>query len=245
MERYKATLAYDGTTFSGMQRQASERTVQGELENALGKLGWTEKSILFAGRTDAGVHASGQVVAFDMEWKHSNVDLQNAINATMPKDLAVRQIVDVAAGFHPRYDAISRHYRYWLYCQPQRDPLRKRFAWRVWSAPNLQRMNAAAAHLVGEHDFAAFGTPQKAGGPTMRKVQQARWTQTAEDEFTFEISANAFLYHMVRRIVAFLVKVGQGSKEESDVPELLHEAHELIQEMAPAQGLSLVGVGYE
>jgi len=245
MERYKATLSYDGSAFFGMQRQKSERTVQGELESSLGKLGWVEKSILFAGRTDSGVHASGQVVAFDMEWNHSDVDLQNAINATMPKDLAIRQIAEVDTGFHPRYDAKLRHYRYRLYSQPQRDPLRERFAWRVWPAPDLQQMNSAAERLIGEHDFAAFGTAQKAGGPTVRNIQQAQWMQTAADEITFEVSANAFLYHMVRRIVGLLVKVGQGSKEESDVPDLLHTAHELIKEMAPAQGLSLVGVDYE
>lgn len=245
MERYKVILAYDGTAFSGMQRQASERTVQGEVETALRKLGWSGKSILFAGRTDAGVHASGQVVAFDIEWKHSSPDLQNAMNATLPRDLAVRQVAETADDFHPRYDAKNRQYRYRLYCQPQRDPLKKRFAWRVWPAPNLRNLNAGAKLLLGEHDFAAFGTPQKEAGPTKRKVLRAEWVQSGEDEFVFTVEANAFLYHMVRRMVGLLVKVGQGFKEKDRVFEALNEAKELIKEMAPAQGLSLVGVDYE
>ena len=244
MERYKVILAYDGTAFSGMQRQASERTVQGEVEAALTKLGWTGKSILFAGRTDAGVHADGQALAFDMQWAHSGQDLENALNATMSRDLAVRQTEKVDTGFHPRYDAKLRHYRYRVYCQPQRDPLRERHAWQRWPKPKIERLNAGAAHLIGEHDFASFGTAPKEGGPTVRKVELAEWTRN-EDEFAFLISANAFLYHMVRRIVGQLIKVGMGKAEASSVEQMLNERKGLIQELAPAQGLSLVSVDYE
>jgi tRNA pseudouridine38-40 synthase len=244
MERYKVILAYDGTAFSGMQRQASERTVQGEVENALAKLSWDGKSVLFAGRTDAGVHADGQVLSFEMQWAHSDQDLENALNATMPRDLAVRQVEKVDAKFHPRYDAKLRHYRYRIYCQAQRDPLRERYAWRQWPEPRIERLNAGAAHLIGEHDFASFGTPPKEGGPTVRKVVSAEWTKK-DDEITFMISANAFLYHMVRRIVGQLLKVGIGKAEASSIEQLLSERKELIQELAPAQGLSLVSVDYE
>jgi tRNA pseudouridine38-40 synthase len=244
MERYKVILAYDGTAFSGMQRQASERTVQGEVEAALAKLGWNGKSVLFAGRTDAGVHAVGQVLSFEMKWTHSDQDIENALNATMPSDLAVRQVEKVDATFHPRYDAKLRHYRYRIYCQAQRDPLRERYAWRQWPEPKLERLNAEAAYLIGNHDFASFGTPPKAGGPTVRKVVKAEWLQK-EDEITFTISANAFLYHMVRRIVGQLVKVGKNKAEASSVERLLKARKELIQELAPAQGLSLVSVDYE
>ena len=244
MERYKVILAYDGTAFSGMQRQASERTVQGEVENALAKLSWDGKSVLFAGRTDAGVHADGQVLSFEMQWAHSDQDLENALNATMPRDLAVRQGEKVDAKFHPRYDAKLRHYRYRIYFQAQRDPLRERYAWRQWPEPRIERLNAGAAHLIGEHDFASFGTPPKEGGPTVRKVVSAEWTKK-DDEITFMISANAFLYHMVRRIVGQLVKVGIGKAEASSIEQLLSERKELIQELAPAQGLSLASVDYE
>ena len=245
MERYKVILAYDGSAFSGLQRQAQERTVQGEVEDTLRKLGWDGESILAAGRTDAGVHASGQVVAFDMAWKHAPKELQNALNATLPQDLALRQIAMAADDFHPRYDAKARHYRYQLFCQAQRDPLRQRYAWRVWPAPTLARLQAAASHLLGEHDFAAFGSPAMEGGTTVRQLMRAEWMQDGEDEFVFHVSANAFLYHMVRHMVGLLVKVGQGLEEADTVLRAANGEHELVQELAPPQGLNLVGVDYE
>src|SRR5512142_2531393 len=112
MARYQLTLAYDGTDFFGSQRQAKRRTVQGELEKVLCKLGWTGRSILLSGRTDTGVHATGQVAAFDLDWSHSDEELVRALNATLPADLAVHQARTVDAKFHPRFDASSRRYRY-------------------------------------------------------------------------------------------------------------------------------------
>src|SRR6266498_4995595 len=134
MARYQLTLAYDGTDFFGSQRQAKPRTVKGELERALCKIGWTGSSVMMAGRTDNGVHAMGQVASFDLDWSHSDDDLVHALNAALPADMAVHQARMVHAKFHPRFDATSRLYRYRLFCQPLRDPLRERFAWRVWPA---------------------------------------------------------------------------------------------------------------
>src|SRR5215208_2554872 len=140
MARYQLTLAYEGTDFFGSQRQASsklvpgasKRTVQGELEKALCKLGWTGRSVLMSGRTDTGVHATGQVASFDLDWSHSDEELLRALNAVLPADMAVHQARMVHATFHPRFDAISRLYRYGLFCQPLRHPIRERFAWRAW-----------------------------------------------------------------------------------------------------------------
>ena len=115
MVRYQIIIAYDGTDFSGSQKQANSRTVQDELEKALQKLEWKGKSVLLAGRTDTGVHASGQVAAFDLEWKHSLCDLRNALNANLPMDISVRQVESVNSGFHPRFDANWRRYRYRIY----------------------------------------------------------------------------------------------------------------------------------
>ncbi len=242
IERYKVILAYYGAAFSGMQRQARRRSVQAELEDALRALGWAGRSILIAGRTDAGVHASGQVAAFDMEWKHSTESLQKALNAKLPPDVAV-QAVSVAAGdFHPRYDARKRTYRYRIYCQPQRDPLREGLAWRAWPAPQLRRLQYAARQLRGEHDFAAFGTAPQPGGHTLRRVYAARW-RAERDEFVFEVSANAFLYHMVRRMVGLQVKVGQGLAEPDAVRTALGSTQR-VRELAPPQGLVLVSVEY-
>src|SRR5215213_2463809 len=146
MARYQLTLAYDGTDFFGSQRQASKRTVQGELEKALCKLKWTGRSVILAGRTDTGVHATGQVASFDLDWSHSDEELVRALNAALPADVAVHQARMVHANFHPRFDASSRLYRYKLFCQPLRDPIRERFAWRIWT-PIQDEVLAKAAQL--------------------------------------------------------------------------------------------------
>lgn len=243
--RYKVIMAYDGTAFSGMQRQANSRSVQAVVEAALRPLGWQERSILAAGRTDAGVHASGQVVAFDLAWKHSPDTLQAALNAGLPADVVAKEVGVAAEGFHPRYDAKARRYEYRLFCQPQRDPLRGRFAWRVWPAVKLTAMKAAARVLRGEHDFAAFGSPPKKGGSTIRRVLQAEWLRVSEDEFVFEVSANAFLYHMVRRMVGLQVKIGQGQAEAKTIRQALDGKAGKVRELAPPHGLCLVAVEYD
>ncbi len=200
MARYQVILAYDGARFQGSQRQAESRTVQGELEKALRKVGWTGGSVLMAGRTDSGVHATGQVAAFDLDWQHSEEDLVRALNANLPDDLAVRGIQVAAEEFHPRFDALSRRYCYRLFCQPIRDPLREKLAWRVWPAVNAAMLRKAARLFLGTHDFSAFGSPTSPEGTTMRTVRSAVWTRQ-NDEWLFEIQADAFLYRMVRRLV--------------------------------------------
>jgi tRNA pseudouridine38-40 synthase len=243
MARYQVILAYDGTDFQGFQRQAEARTVQGVVENALVRLGWTDRVILFAGRTDTGVHGEGQVIAFDLEWSHSCEELGRALNAHLPADVAVRAVRQVAPDFHPRYDAQGRTYQYRIYCEPDRDPLRDRFAWRVWPDVDLARLQQAARLLIGAHDFAAFGTPPRRGGRTLRDVFQASWEPQAGG-LLFEVSANAFLYHMVRRMVYLQVLVGQNRLE----PELLAQAVQLSQlqppGLAPAHGLVLKQVWF-
>ena len=156
MERYQVILVYDGTDFYGSQRQAESRTVQGVFEAALKKLDWSGKSVLLAGRTDAGVHASGQVLCFDLEWKHPPADLLRALNALLPKDVAVRSISPSRSDFHPRFDATARTYRYRIDCKPVRDPLIERYVWRVWPPPDFSRLQKAAGYFLGKHDFGAF-----------------------------------------------------------------------------------------
>src|SRR3990172_8902187 len=177
MARYQVILAYDGTAYHGFQRQAQKLTVQAVVEQALRQVGWQGRSILAAGRTDTGVHALGQVIAFDLEWKHLPQDLLAALNANLPADIAARSVSLAEDEFHPRYDAIARLYRYRIYCQPIRDPLLDRFAWRGWPAPEIELMQAAAELLIGPHDFAAFGHPPCRGGSTLRTVTVARWRE--------------------------------------------------------------------
>lgn len=244
MARYKIILSYDGTAFSGLQRQTNARTVQAVVEDGLKQIGWQGISTLAAGRTDAGVHADGQVIAFDFDWKHTLDDLLNAINASLPDDTAVQKLEQVGDKFHPRFDAVLRHYRYEIFCQPQRDPLRERYAWRIWPQIDLADLTQAAKQLVGEFDFAPFGTPPKEGGTTIRKVSGAKWKQEG-DRFTFEVSANAFLYHMVRRMVNIQIQIAQGKHEPGIIKKYLNgEFDEMIQGLAPPQGLYLTKVDY-
>lgn len=242
MVRYQIILTYDGTEFVGSQRQKNSRTVQSELEKALRKLNWVGESVLLAGRTDSGVHASGQVAAFDLDWKHSLVDLGNALNASLPKDMAVGSVQKVADDFHPRFDAIWRCYRYRLFCLPNRAPLLERFSWRVW--PKVSNLNLLAEVFIGNHDFSAFGSPPKPGNSTERTVFDAKWLLVG-DEWQFEIKANSFLYHMVRKIVHAQVAVGQGRIKVEDLERAIDYQSDLPSGLAPAHGLTLVKVGYD
>ena len=251
MARYQLTLAYDGTDFFGSQRQAKRRTVQGELEKALRKMRWTGRSVLMSGRTDTGVHATGQVASFDLDWSHSDEQLVRALNAALPADMAVHKARRVHATFHPRFDASSRYYRYRLFCQPLRNPLRERFAWRVWPAIDGEVLPETAKLLLGTHDYSAFGSPTTPRGGTVRTVIRAEWSHIEEDEWHFDVQADAFLYRMVRRLVFVQVAVAQ---EKLPVEAIAHSladqasakkgGQKLLAGLAPAHGLTLVEVVY-
>jgi tRNA pseudouridine38-40 synthase len=244
MARYKIILTYDGTEFQGFQRQHKVRTVQGTLESALRSIGWQGSSILAAGRTDAGVHASGQVVAFDFEWDHSPEDLRSAINANLPADIAAQWIESVENEFHPRFSAEARRYQYRIFCDNVRQPMRERYAWRVRPPVSIVPLQEAASHLIGTHDFSAFGTPPQPGGSTVRKIFTASWSND-EEELTFDIVGNAFLYHMVRRLVKIQVEIGQGKRNVQEIIDFLGiERKESVQGLAPAHGLTLKEVIY-
>lgn len=243
MARYKVILAYDGTHFQGFQRQGNLRTVQLEVEKALHSLGWDGKSILGAGRTDAGVHAAGQVLAFDFDWRHTPEELVRAMNARLTEDVAVQAVFTVPDEFHPRYDALWRCYHYHLFCDNTRKPLRERYAWRVYPALDLNLMQQAAGLLVGTYDFAAFGQPHKSGGSTVRAVYEARWDKLGS-EMCFVVRGNAFLYHMVRRLVFLQTLVGQGRLSVEQFAQGVQRAQPQPPGLAPSQGLVLTEVCY-
>jgi tRNA pseudouridine38-40 synthase len=169
-------------------------------------------------------------------------DLGNALNAYLPPDMAVHQVEPTADDFHPRFDAKWRRYRYKLFCQPVRTPLRERFAWRVW--PMVGDLQPFSEIWPGTHDFAAFGSPPKPGNSTERTVLDANW-KLVGDEWQFEITANAFLYHMVRKIVHAQVAVGLGKIKIEDLARAIEHQSELPSGLAPAHGLTLVEVGYD
>jgi tRNA pseudouridine38-40 synthase len=243
MARYKIILAYDGTEFSGSQRQAEARTVQRTLEVALQKLGWQENSILLAGRTDAGVHASGQVIAFRAPWKHSLADLLRAVNALLPQDISFRSLDIAPAGFHPRFSAIKRCYRYQIGQWPGHSPLRSRYAWELGPELDAAAMQQAANALIGSHDFATFGQPPQ-GEITIREIFSARW-RPQPPYLYFDLCANAFLRRMVRTITTALVQVGRGQRPVEDIPALITARdRSLAPPPAPAKGLILTQVFY-
>jgi tRNA pseudouridine38-40 synthase len=246
--RYQAVVEYDGTDFLGFQRQAQGRTVQGEIESALQRIGWPGQSILGAGRTDTGVHAAGQVIAFDLDWPHGDDSLVRALNANLPADIAVKTIALAPPGFHPRFRAIARRYRYTIYNAPTRSALAARYSWHVWSRLDVNALQAAAQVLIGTHDFATFGTDPddgpngRPGNNTVRTISRAEW-MAAREWLYFDIQADAFLYRMVRSVVAALRLVGAGGRAVADFQTLL-EARDRAQcpPIAPPQGLCLMEV---
>jgi tRNA pseudouridine38-40 synthase len=246
MTNYQSIVAYDGTDFAGFQIQAAgQRTVQEALETSLRRLGWTGKHLSAAGRTDAGVHARGQVVGFQLDWRHAQVELTRAWNAGLPHDVAVWRTQAVADSFHARFSARRRRYSYRVLACGIPDPIGERFAWRVWPPPEEAALQQAASSLPGEHDFRAFGSPARAGGSTRRSVFRAAWTP-AEGGWRFDIEANAFLYRMVRRLAAAQISVGQGRLAQAEwlgylEGRLGYWEHSL----APARGLCLEEVMYD
>jgi tRNA pseudouridine38-40 synthase len=245
MPRYRVLLEYDGTDFLGFQRQAAGRTVQGEVETALARLGWTGRSLWGAGRTDAGVHASGQVIAFDFDWQHGEAALGRALNANLPLDVAAREVAACDSRFHPRYSARGRRYRYSLYNQPVRSPLAARYAWQVWPALDPAALEAASGHLLGRHDFASFGADPDQGTNTVRTVSRAAWSQAPGGWLYFEIQAEAFLQRMVRSLVGALKRVGAGELAPDTFAEILAARdRSRCPPVAPPQGLCLVEVLY-
>jgi len=242
--KFRAKASYDGTEFFGFQRQGAFRSVQGEIETALCTITGQSVVVYGAGRTDSGVHATGQVIAFDVEWRHSPEALQRALNVTLPPDAAVRDVQRCEAGFSPRFDALSRTYEYTVYRGAVRQPLRDRYAWQIGRVLNAESMNEAAAALIGERDFAAFGSPTSDSESTVRRVIRARWDER-EGDLVFTIEANAFLYRMVRRIVNALVKVGSGRIRCAEFADALASCDQnRITGLAPAAGLCLTRVTY-
>ena len=250
MTRYAAILAYDGTAYQGFQRQpAPAPTIQRAVEDALEAATGQPTAILAAGRTDSGVHASGQVIAFDAAWRHEAVDLMRAVNARLPQDIALQGLWR-QDGFHPRFDALWRGYAYRIATPPARNPLLRHSAWQlIGESLDLDRLNAAASLCLGAHDFAAFGTPPQEGSSnTWREVFESRWQRVAGDYgavYVYRVRATAFLYHMVRRMAGMMAQVGRG-KLSPDAFEDILRSRDITRAkvLAPAHGLTLEAVGY-
>ena len=234
--RFRATVEYDGTDFFGFQAQPGVRTVQGELEAALAHLGNGERQpVDGAGRTDTGVHAMGQVIAFAYAGRLSVEELGRALDALLPGDVAIRDVRRAPAAFHPRHAARYREYRYTVWNGP-RSPIRERTALGVRVPLDTAAMERAGSVLVGRHDFSAFGAADRQPVRTVHAVRVRRSGQLV----TIDVRADAFLRGMVRRMVAILLEVGRGKLNETDVRAALAARRPALDgAAAPARGLCL------
>ena len=242
-------LHYDGSGFSGWQRQPEQRTVQGVIEHALERLCGQSTTALGSGRTDAGVHARGQAVGVRVPLKWTPDALRRALNAMLPEDVWVAAAYDMRPEFHARYSAISRRYSYYVGTdEAARSPFRQRTEYPFPFAFDRAALSAATVPLVGTHSFRAFavkGTAPESDGHVC-DVHVARWTERAGGcGMTFEIEANRFLHHMVRFLVGTLLDVASGRRPLDDVGALLGASdNQNVSPPAPAKALFLEGVQY-
>jgi len=241
----KAVIEYDGTDFCGFQRQPSAPTIQGELERALREL-FCEPSVkvIGAGRTDAGVHAIGQVVSFTAPEAFPIDRISPALNGLLPASIRAKGAEEVPAQFHARYSAKARTYVYAVLNRVAPSALLARYAWHLTQPLDIGAMREAAGGLVGAKDFTSFGIPERAGGSTVRQVFDLRIARR-RDAVLFKIRANAFLRGMARAIVSALVEVGRGKRRPGEVAEMLAARDRRAAGVsAPPQGLYLTRVEY-
>jgi len=245
LRRFAATVSYDGAAFAGSQLQPNARTVQGVLEEAVERLFGTPPRVRLAGRTDAGVHAVGQVAAWDADTRLDPATIGRALNALLPEDVAVRDVREPDPRFDPRRWARRRRYRYTLLVARERQPLLRRTTWHVGPGLDVAAMQRTADALVGRRDFAACAGPLPAGRSSIRTIYLAAWRSDGCC-LLFDIEADAFLPQMVRRIVGALVQVGRGRLSTEQFCELLRQAKPAtIGPAAPAHGLCLWSVSYD
>jgi tRNA pseudouridine38-40 synthase len=237
-------IAYDGTEFRGWARQPGLRTVQGAIEDVLGLMLPEHPHLSVAGRTDAGVHAEGQVASFTAPPEIDLARVQRAINARLGPEVVVREARLAPDAFHARLSATGREYRYRIRTSPVPDPFTARYTWHRPGPLALSRMRAAARHLEGEHDFASFCRAPKLPESTQRNLRRLTIT-TSDDLVELRALADSFLHQMVRSLVGTLVRVGEGRIEPGDVPSILKaRSRAAAGQLAPAQGLTLVRVLY-
>ncbi|HUN59633.1 MAG TPA: tRNA pseudouridine(38-40) synthase TruA [Candidatus Binataceae bacterium] len=242
--RFRLTLAYDGGNYCGWQLQPDKDSIQGRVEAALAGIFGTPVRVYAAGRTDAGVHARGQVASFDAPRPFEAADLLRALNAILPRDIAVIETIPVDDDFDPRRDARSRIYEYRILNRGRRSAFDYRYAWRVGLPLEIELMNAAATRFIGEHDFAAFRSLGSEEPTTVRRVIVSEW-RCDGGRLVYRVEATAFLRHMVRTMVGAMVAVGNGKLTPEHIDALIEGRDRgLAPAAVPAHGLFLVAVRY-
>lgn len=237
-------IEYDGTSYNGWQRQKTGLGVQQRVEEALEVVANHPVEVVCAGRTDTGVHASGQVVHFDTGSQRSERGWLLGANTNLPDDVNVSWVAPVSDDFHARFSAVSRSYRYRILNRLQRSALHRHRAWWVYDRLHAESMHAAAQRLLGEHDFSAFRAAGCQASTSIRTISHISVSRSG-DWLTLDVTANAFLQHMVRNITGTLATVGLGEQGEAWVTEVLESRDRKAGGIAaPPHGLTLVGVGY-
>lgn len=245
MQRYKCTISYDGSQFSGYQIQPHKRTVQGELENALSKLHKGEYvKVSASGRTDTGVHAKGQMIHFDSALAIPVSKWEKALNSLLPDDIAVLRTEKAADGFHARFDALGKEYRYYVHLSAKRDPFRRNYAYQFPYPLDYVAMKEALKFFIGTHDFTSFCSAKTEIDDKERTIEEIEFYEE-EDNLVFRFVGNGFLYNMVRILVGTLLEVGSGDRSPYSIPGLIEKKdRKLAGKTAPAHGLYLWKVFY-
>ncbi len=241
---YKLTLEYDGTNYHGWQLQKHTTTIQGTLEAILARICSAAIRVQVAGRTDAGVHALGQVASFKTEKLIDRYTLQRALNSLLPPDIAVRQIEEVTETFSPRFDALSRTYRYQIWNQRWPSAIWARYSWYVLYPLDITAIQQAATVLIGDHDFSSFQGADSVEHNPQRTILRSEIRQDGEF-LVYDVEGRSFLRHMVRNIVGTLVAVGRGALSVEDFAAILAARDRKRAGVnAPPQGLFLMRVTY-
>ena len=245
MKNYKMILQYDGTKYNGWQKQKNtDKTIQGKLESILEKLTGEAIEVHGSGRTDAGVHAIGQVANAKLNFNGTAQQLQQYINDYLPQDIVVSAMEEVPMRFHSRLNAVRKTYAYRIHLSPIRNVLERNYLWNYGKPLHIDQMKQAAAYLIGEHDFLPFCDQKKMKKSSIRVIEQISWKET-EQECQIFFQGNGFLYHMVRKIVGTLVEIGEEKQSPDMIQEILETGNrELVSGIAPAQGLCLISVEY-
>jgi tRNA pseudouridine38-40 synthase len=243
--RFRITVAYDGTAYGGWQIQPNANTVQAELQAVLKRLGGGDVLVHGSGRTDAGVHARGQVAHFDFPRPFAPVALVRAMNACLPPDIRVVEAAIVAGDFHARKSAIGKEYRYFIWNAPVMLPTARLYHLHEHEPLDTERMQAAAGALIGQHDFAAFSAnPNRFVETTVRTIQSLAVSRV-DEQITIAVHGDGFLYRMVRSLAGWLIRVGRGEVPPEQTAAILASRERTAHvPTAPPQGLFLWQVDY-
>ncbi len=245
MNRYKCIISYDGSEFSGYQVQPKKRTVQSQIEAALAKMHkGIDVKISASGRTDAGVHAKGQVIHFDSPLSLTEEKWALALNSMLPEDISILCVEKADSNFHARFDASGKEYRYFLYQTLKRDPFQRNYAFHYPFPLNIEAMNEACSYLLGTHDFSSFCSARTEVEDKVRTIENIEIIQDGE-RLSFLFVGNGFLYNMVRILVGTLIEVGSGKRKPEDIVEILEKRdRRYAGKTAPGHGLYLWKVYY-